>query len=84
MVMAQEIKKALKEVGDDGVYGLERAAKTLGITLRTLYKYIGPPEKGGWPELQVSMEESMSKVSTVAKPKAKKATPKKKSVAKKK
>ncbi len=82
--MAQEIKRSLKEVGDDGVYGLERAAKNLGITLRTLYKYIGPLDKGGWPELQVSMEESMSKVSTATKPKAKKVAPKKKPAAKKK
>jgi hypothetical protein len=84
-VMALEIKRVLKEeVKDDGVYGLERAAKVLGITLRTLYKYIGPTDKGGWPELQVNMEDAMAKLSTATKaPKAKK-SPKKKPISKKK
>lgn len=81
IVMAQEIKRTLKEVGDTGLYGMEAAAKKLGITLRTLYKYVGPVDKGGWPELQVTVEDAMAKVSSAVKKPVKK--PAKKSTKKK-
>lgn len=80
--MAREVRRVLAEIKDSGVMGMRKAAQTLGVSERVLYKWTGPIEKGGWPELQVGMEEAMAKVSSAVKKKpvkkpAKKSTKKK-------
>ena len=77
-VMAIEIRRVLATVKDRGYRGMYDAAEVLGITQRTLYKWIGPVESGGWPELQVTAEEAMSKLSTASSSKVKKSPAKKK------
>lgn len=79
LAMAKEIRRVLAEIKDEGVLGMTKAANTLGVSQRALYKWCGPIDKGGWPELQVNVEEAMAKVSSAVK----KPSPKKKSVAKK-
>lgn len=76
--MAKEVKRVLAEIKDEGAIGMNKAATTLGVSQRVLYKWCGPVEKGGWPELQVNVEDAMAKVSSAIKK-----SPKKKVAAKK-
>lgn len=80
IAMANEVKRVLATIQDQGVVGMTKAAETLGVSQRVLYKWCGPVEKGGWPELQVTMEDAMAKVSESS---VKKSAPKKKVTAKK-
>lgn len=53
-VMAEEIIRVIQQVSRSGATQIiETSAIILGITPRTLLKWKGPVEKGGWKELQV-------------------------------
>lgn len=53
IVMSEEIKRALSKFSKLDVFQQRMAAAAeLGITWRTIMKWLGPVEKGGWEELQ--------------------------------
>lgn len=60
-VMAQEVKRCLsKHSGSSKPTFL--AAQELGITTKSLRKWKGPVEKGGWKELQPTLGDAMDRI----------------------
>lgn len=58
-VQVDEIKRVMASHAGEAQF-IERVALELGVVPRTLRVWVGPVEKGGWPELQV--HDAMSRV----------------------
>lgn len=60
-VMAHEIRRVMSKYA--GVFNATMlAAKELGITGKSLRKWKGPIEKGGWEELQPTLGDAMERI----------------------
>ncbi len=60
-VMANEVRRVMSKYA--GAHNsTQAAAKELGITTKSLRKWKGPIEKGGWMELQPTMGDAMDRI----------------------